>query len=169
MLNHRQCPLNPIIHSGILLALLCWAGSGFCADEHPEDLLIVANTMVPQDSIAIEDLRTIFSRVRKTWSGGVAIEPIHAPVESKERLIFSWMVAGKSPNDAIRDGEDRRIMRGETPAPVVSNQDNRRLRKVFSRRGAISYLLRKDFLKGVSKILLVIPVSEYQSKIPPQK
>ncbi len=154
----------------VLLALLAIPQTGWCADEQPEDLVVVANFMVPIDSITIEDLRAIFSKMRKTWTGGLAIEPIHAPDESKERLIFSWVVFGKSPQDAVRDGEDRRIMRGDTPPVSVSNQKNRRLRKVFAHKGSISYVLRKDYLAGVSKVLAVIPVAQYRQVVPqPQK
>jgi hypothetical protein len=145
----------------VLLAIVfflgIWAWSPASRAEDPNDLLIVANKTVPVDTTTPEELRVIFFKKKTSWKRGREIQPIHAPTNSPERKAFARRVLGKSHQEAHRAWNDRQVMYGIIPPPELPSDDHARLRRVFSTKGAISYVWRKDYLEGVTKILLVLP------------
>ena len=154
-----------LLAASSVIVLLCVALNprvGGC--DNSMDLLIVANKSVPLSKISIEELKSIFFRAKTTWPGGDSIEPIHAPSGSQGREMFSHTVLGMSHRDELRKWEDLRIMKGLSPPPEFSSKEHERMRTVFKTPNSISYVFRKDFVPGVSKILLVLPYEAISAK-----
>ena len=81
------------------------------------------------------------------------IVAIHAKEGSEARELFNKKVLGMDIVKEKARWEMEKIRLGTTAPPEFLDI----LRPVFAIDGAIGYLLRKDYLPGVSKIILTIP------------
>lgn len=151
--------MNP--QFGKLVLLLCFLATALFVDsaaaQNPNDLLVVGNKNLPVSTVSLEELRSIFLKRKTVWPGGTQIKPIHAEKNSVERRIFSDLVIGMAPEDELRYWENQSVRFSIGPPQQYPIAKYERLRMVFGKTGAISYVLRKDYLEGVVKILLVIP------------
>lgn len=121
--------------------------------ENPEDILIVANKTVPVDSLTMDDLRQIFLKRRKKWSGGHKIVPIHVKGDPALRERIRKELLSMTAAEEKDHWEDQKLRTGIKEPPEIRQN----LRAVFSLKGSISYVYRKDYKKGVVKILAVLP------------
>ncbi len=121
--------------------------------ESPNDILIVANNSVNLDTISLDEVRAIFLKKRKSWRGGGKVVPINAKMGTSLRSDFAQKVLGMSPSSEKRFWEEQKVKRGRTAPPELKTP----LKGVFSLKGSVSYVRRKNFKPGVAKILLVIP------------
>ena len=131
--------------------------SATASAESPNDILVVANKSVPVASVGLDELRAIFLKKKIIWPGGDKIEPINAVAGTGLRKVFCQAVLGMVHDDELRYWQDQAVKHSITPPREEPTTGHKRLRKVFGTRGAISYVRRKDALKGVVKVLLVIP------------
>ena len=117
----------------------------------PTDILVVANKSVPVDSVSLTLVRDLFLKVRKEWGKGVKALPINAKDEQL-RNDFRKRVLDMDTTAEQRYFENLKIKYGQSEPPVLSNT----LKAVFKLKGAVSYVYRKDFKEGVTKILFVV-------------
>lgn len=125
--------------------------------EQPDDILIVANVNVPQEELSEIEVRSIFLGQRQTWSSGQRIVAVNAKAGTELRRQFQDHIIDMSPRKEASYWEDQKIRHGFAPPVQFSNP----LKAVFSLKGAISYIHRKDFKEGVAKVLLVVPSCDY--------
>jgi len=121
-------------------------------NENPMDILIVANKSVPVNSINEAVLRGIFLKVRKDWPGGQAAMPVNAKDETL-RAAFRSKVLQMDASAENRHWEEVKVKYGQSEPPALSNN----LKAVFSLKGSVSYVYRKDFAEGIAKVVMVIP------------
>ncbi|MCP4601768.1 MAG: hypothetical protein GY847_14835 [Proteobacteria bacterium] len=123
--------------------------------DDPNDIVIFANKSVAVNTITIEKARLLFLKIRKSWKKGGKAIAIHASVGEESRNFFVNAVLNRTISEDQSYWQKQKVMTGETPPPEFKNT----LKAVFSIRNSISYCLRKDYLEGVVKILLVIPAA----------
>ena len=136
----------------IVTILLTCIRSSAVADD-PEDILVVANVSVAQTSIGLEELRTIFLKIRTSWHSGGKVVPINPKDGSALRRQFQEKVLGMSDNEEKSYWEKQKITKGIEPPPEFANT----LKAVFRLKGSVSYIYRSQYREGVSKILYVLP------------
>jgi hypothetical protein len=134
------------------VSLLVILAPGKARAEGPNDILIVANSSVPQGSASLADVRDIFLKRRVTWPSGDKATPVHA-VEGPLREAFCRLVLGMSPAEEKTYWQERQIKYGVAAPPEFGNT----LKAVFKLRGAVSYLYRSQFRAGTATVLLVVP------------
>jgi ABC-type phosphate transport system substrate-binding protein len=123
--------------------------------DDPLDLLIVANFDVPERSLTQAELHQIFLKVRTNWSNGKSIVPVNQPSGSEGRAEFLQRILGMNESQEKRYWEEQKVRKGVTPPPVFANV----AKAVFRLSGSISYVYRKDYLEGVSRVVLVLPAT----------
>ena len=121
-------------------------------DENPNDILIIANRSLPLDKISISELKDFFLKKRASWRTGEKVIPVNAKEGTDIRKAFRQKVLELDVSKEKLYWQDRMIIAGEKPPPAFSNTQ----KAVFKLRGAVSYIYRKDFREGVTKILLVL-------------
>ncbi len=122
--------------------------------ENPMDILVIVNKNVPVNSINETVLRGIFLKVRKDWPGGQAAMPVNAKDETL-RAAFRSRVLQMDASAEKRHWEEVKVKYGQSEPPALSNN----LKAVFSLKGSVSYVYRKDFTEGIAKVVMVIPAS----------
>ncbi len=121
--------------------------------ESPHDILIIANVAIQANAVSMQELRDIFLKERTYWSKGGRAIPVHYREGSDLRNAFRTIVLGFQPNEEKTYWQERFIKTGTEAPPSFSNTQ----KAVFKLRGSVSYIFRKDYREGVSKILLVVP------------
>lgn len=121
-------------------------------NENPMDILVVVNKNVPVNSVNETVLRGIFLKVRKDWPGGQAAMPVNAKDDTL-RAAFRSKVLQMDASAEKRHWEEVKVKYGQSEPPSLSNN----LKAVFSLKGAVSYVYRKDFAEGIAKVVMVIP------------
>lgn len=138
---------------GLGAALICASALCSTAQAEPaEDLLIIANRSLRVGQVSPAALKQIFLRQRTSLSG-TRIVPLNARPGTATRALFRARVLKMTPAEEARHWQALRI-RGEERAPTSFRNT---LKAVFKVRGAIGYVPRSKFRKGVARILLVIP------------
>jgi len=137
---------------GVLLGLSGFSGA---RADSPDDLLIIANKMVEEDSLTASTVRSIFLKRRSHWQGGSRIVAINDRGGTALRETFQERILDMSARREAIYWEEQKIKTGAAPPAEMSA----RLKAVFKIQGAISYVLRSEYKSGVAKILLVIPAS----------
>ncbi len=121
--------------------------------ENPEDILIVANSSVPVNSINIDELEDIYLKKRTNWSAGGRVVPVHSPKSSALRREFLKRVLGMSFEQEQMHWKEQKIRHGQSGPPEFKKT----LKAVFHLKGSVGYIYRSQYIEGVSKILLVLP------------
>jgi ABC-type phosphate transport system substrate-binding protein len=121
--------------------------------EDPLDLLIIAHRSVRVDKLSDKDAKAIFLGKTKSWDWGRKIVPVNAKSGTSLRKAFQERTLGMNSSLEESYWERKKITTGAFPPPSFSSP----IRAVFAVNGAIGYVFRKDYHKGVVKILLVIP------------
>ena len=142
-----------LIFSTVVIAMLLRANVGIPNDNASNDLLIIANTAVPVESITLDEARRYFLMKKNQWPGGIKVLPINAVSGSSLRKAFLSRVLNKSPSEERMYFEDEKLRKGIVPPPEFRNVE----KAVFKLKGSIGYTFRSDFTAGVSKVLLVVP------------
>lgn len=141
---------------------LCFSAFGAALPalaDAPDDLLIVANLAVPDKSLSLDEVRLVFLKKKRVWSNGQNITAYHDSSASL-RHRFAVQVLGMTLGDEQRYWRDEAVRTSLKAPREIETKDHARLRAVFAKKGAISYVLRKDFLPDVAKILAVVPDGE---------
>ncbi len=121
--------------------------------DNPNDILIVANKAVPVDEISIGDLRNIFLKKKTQWKMGIKAIPLHTSTDDTLRNAFRKKVLEMDSHQEKDYWKDARIMTATTEPPKFSNL----LKAVYKLKNSVAYVYRKDYIKGVVKIILVLP------------
>lgn len=121
--------------------------------EHPNDILIVVNLASNVSSISIAELKSFFLKQKSRWNDGTKVVPIHTSKGTAVRKAFSRLVLSMTAQDEEIYWQQQRIRKGLNPPPEFKSP----LRAVYSLKGSVSYIFRKDYLKGVVKIIRVLP------------
>ncbi len=122
--------------------------------EDPRDILIIVNnTAQSEKGVTISDVRAIFLKKRASLSSGGKVLPINAKEGTSIRKDFRKLVLGMNKAEEQKYWKDRRIKSGDREPVEFSNTQ----KAVFKLKGAVSYIYRKQYHKGVATILLVIP------------
>ena len=122
------------------------------AAQSPDDILIVANKDVSNDTISKDELVSIFLKQRTAWKDGLRAVPLHAG-KSELRSKFLRLLLGLSALEEKTYWQEQKITKGISPPPEFNNQ----LKAVFKLKGAISYIYRSEYKENVVKILMVVP------------
>ncbi len=121
--------------------------------DSPKDILIVVNKSVKIDSTSIAELKAIFLKKKVRWKTGIRAIPINAKEGTRLKNEFLKRLF-KMDQDLERSyWQEQKIRTGMVP-PVTFRQ---LLKAVFSIKGSVSYVFRDQYLKGVVKILMVLP------------
>lgn len=137
----------------VLITVLLAFPAGILAKENPNDILIIVNNTLPEHTIPIDIVRSVFLGKRTNWQSGIKITPINAPVGSKLRNDFRKEVLQMSEPEETRYWEERIIKYGGKKMATLSSS----LKAVFMLKGAISYIYRSSYKEKTAKIVLVIP------------
>ncbi len=120
--------------------------------DKPDDILIIVNKAVNIDQTQVDELKAIFLKRKANWSDGTKAIPINAPEGSKIREAFRRLVTGMTRSREQSFWQTQMIKHGTNRPPEFANP----LKAVFKLRGAVSYVYRSDYRKGVAKIILVL-------------
>ncbi|MCP4602906.1 MAG: hypothetical protein GY847_20715 [Proteobacteria bacterium] len=123
--------------------------------DSPDDILVIANKGVSVNSITIPELKAIFLKQKAHWKSGGRVVALNAKEGTALRSVFQKTLLGMSLAKEKSYWQDQKIRTGLSAPPEFGNL----LKAVFSLRGSVSYILRKDYREGVVKILLVLPQS----------
>ena len=115
---------------------------------NPNDILIIANNSVSQDTISIDELSALFLKMRTTV-GGTKFVPINAPKNAAIRLSFQKVVLGMTPAEENTYWEEMKIKKGLLP--TVEFRET--LKAVFSVKDSIGYCYRSEYKEGLVKVL----------------
>lgn len=121
--------------------------------EAENDLLIIVNRTVDPDGLSLDLIRDYFLKRRSRWPNGSKVIPVNAKAGAEARRAFQARVLEMHPDEEKLFWSDQKIRKGLTPPPEI--QQNQRA--VFKLKGSVSYVLRRDFKKGVATIVLVVP------------
>lgn len=137
----------------VIAAFLVAAMTASAWAESPDDILVIAHSKVGQDEMVPGEVKAIFLKKMNNWPSGDKIVPINAKTGSDLRQRFQEAVLEMEPTVETTYWEAQKIRQGSNPPVEFSDP----IRAVFSLRGSISYVYRKDYKHGVAKVLLVIP------------
>ncbi len=146
--------MKQILLLAVLVAVFLILPNGARA-ENPNDILIVVNKGVKQDSITPGELKNLFLKDKTTWRDGQKVVPVHAPGGSAVRKAFVSRILGMSIEDEKIFWQKRKIKTGKVKPVEFGNS----LKAVFKLRGSISYVFRSQYREGVVKIVLVLPAN----------
>jgi hypothetical protein len=123
------------------------------AADNPDDIIVFVNNAVPVDQMNIDDVKNLFLKRKIRWGTGGKVIPIHAKPATVLRSDFLKRACNMSLKQEESYWNDARIRKGVSmPAEFSSIQ-----KAVFKIKGAIGYIYRSDYKKGVTKIVLVLP------------
>jgi hypothetical protein len=123
------------------------------AADSPDDIIVFVNNSVPVSKMNIDELKNLFLKRKIRWGRGDKVIPIHAKAGTTLRKDFLQRALGMTLEKEKSYWNERRIQSGVSkPAEFSSIQ-----KAVFKIKGAIGYVYRSDYKKGVTKIVMVIP------------
>ena len=121
--------------------------------DHPQDILIIVNKSAAEETLSISATRAIFLKKRIRLQDGTKAAVINDKPGTTLRKEFQEKVLDMTANKENIYWQEQKIKKGISPPAELRN----RLKAVYKIKGAISYLYRKDFKSGVTKVLLVLP------------
>jgi len=130
--------------------------------ESPNDILVIANQTCPDDTITIDRAKAIFMKRRTIWSNNQKLIALNAKEGTALRDAFRTAAIKMNAIQEKTHWQNQKVRHGITPPPEFTKLQ----KAVFKIKGAVSYVFRKDFIKGVSKVLLVIPSSTSGGALP---
>jgi len=130
---------------------------------NPKDILVIANVNVADNSVTQTAVRDLFLKVRKEWKDGKRVLPIY-PIDAQLRDDFGERVLNMNTVAQQRYWEDLKVKYGQKEPPEFSNNQ----KAVFKLSGSVSFVYRKDLLPNVVKVILVVPLDQQFSLLPPQ-
>ncbi|MBN2717610.1 MAG: hypothetical protein JXX14_17290 [Deltaproteobacteria bacterium] len=146
--------VGPLAFFVIWISIQQWPSTAEAAAENPNDILVITNKSVPDTSVSQVVARDLFLKVRKAWKNGANVIPV-VPADEKLRQDFRSRVLNMNSNDEKRYWENMKIKYGlGKPSEIANNQ-----KAVFSVKNSVTYVYRKDYNAGVTKIICVIPPS----------
>ncbi len=139
-------PVGLIIAISLVLPSLARA-------ESPDDILIVANFSVKIKTVSTAELKAIFLKKKVRWKTGLKAIPIHAKGGTLLKQEFLKRLMNMDEDLERSYWQDQKIRSGTVP-PVAFRKA---LKAVFNIKGSVSYVFRSQYMKGVVKILTVLP------------
>lgn len=138
----------------VLVFAMCLIEIPHALADSPDDILIVVNSALRLKNVSATELRDIFLRRRETWGNGVRAVPVYAK-DAQLRKDFRQRFLKLAESEETRFWQRYQIKTGKSQPPSFSNT----LRVVFKLTGAVGYVYRSEYRKGVANILLVLPAS----------
>ncbi len=121
--------------------------------ESPNDILIIANKSVHQESSTLGEIKNLFLKKKTTWQSGEKALPIHASRSASIRAEFLKRVLDMSTSEETAYWHARKVKEGIDKPVTFGNT----LKAVFKLRYSVGYIYRSQYKEGVVRILLVIP------------
>ena len=87
--------------------------------ENPNDIMIVANLKVSQDTLNETEIRALFLKKRLSWRNGDKAIAINAREGSRLRAEFEKRILQMSSRELDRYWQRLKILQGDTPPPGV--------------------------------------------------
>ena len=137
----------------VLTAVTLMALPDMALAEDPMDILVVVNKSSPIKEISLNALKDYFLKKRYAWKDGSKVVAINDQKKSYIRSDFRKRVLEMTEGQEITYWQRLKVKEGVTPPPEFSKT----LKVVFKIKSAISYVYRGEYLKGVAKVVLVIP------------
>jgi len=134
---------------GIIVAPTLTSAGG---SNNPNDLIIVVNKSAKVDRLSIDDVRNYFLMTKTAWPGGEKAVVLNSRDE-KLRETFRTKVLSMTADEEKRFWQDQMIRTGRQAPPEFGNVS----KAVYSLKGAIGYIYRKDLNSNVVKAVLEIP------------
>ena len=116
------------------------------------EILIIANKSVKTGSLSEQELRAIFLKQKASWPDGSKMVPINANKGSDVRKAFYQKALNMTSNEEEYYWQKEKVKSGVIPPPEFS----RTIKAVYRIKGSVGYCYRKDYVKGVVKILMVV-------------
>jgi hypothetical protein len=123
------------------------------AADSPDDIIVFVNISITESKINIDDLKNYFLKRKTRWKKGGKVIPVNAKAGTALRKDFLDRALGMTSEAEESYWNERRIQIGVSNPPEFSNIQ----KAVFKIRGAIGYVYRSEYKKGVTKVVLVIP------------
>ncbi len=136
-----------------VFAVLTLFPSNTQAGENERDIFVVMNRGVKVSSLSMAELKAIFLRERKYLEGNKKVIAINAKEGSDLRQEFRRKVLKMDANEERGFWEKKKIHSMISPPPEFKKL----LKATYMIKGAISYIYRKDYHKGVVNVLMVLP------------
>ena len=138
----------------VAAAVVAWM-PGPAAAENPNDILVVVNREAPSNQVSGDEVKSMFMKLKTRWRGGAKIVPVHAKPGSPLRRDFLRRILGMNPSEEEAYWNDRKIRAGVSKPLEFTTP----LKAVFNINGAVGYVYRSQFKKGLAKVILVIPAN----------
>lgn len=161
MTDHVSCHSFKRFFFAVLLgsALAVLFLPGTAAAESPDDILVVVNKSVTDQSVTLEELRAMFLKARVKWADGQKVRPIHAFSTERLRLDFNARVLRMALAEETSYWEEKKIKQGVLKPPAHKDP----LVPVGKDSGTVGYVYRKDFREGDFRVLTVLPATDSAS------
>ncbi len=129
-------------------------GSVPATAESPEDILVIVNASVKNETVNSDELKAIFLKKRISWSNGIRAVPVHS-TNAALRDDFRSRLLQMSEGEELRYWQQFQIQKGEAKPVAFGNT----LKAVFQLRGAVSYIYRSQYRKGATNVVFVLPAN----------
>lgn len=120
--------------------------------NNPDDLIIIVNKSVKVDRLSLDEVRNYFLMTKVSWPGGEKAIVLNTK-DAKLRETFRRKVLSMNAAEEKRFWQDQMIRSGRQEPPQFGNI----LKAVFSLKGAIGYIYRKDLKGDIVTVALEIP------------
>lgn len=122
----------------VVSGYLCGLASAARAQDDP-GFQVVVNSANAAESLTARQVSSFLLRKSKSWSDGVAVEPVDLPASSEIRESFSRAVHKKSVS-AVRAHWNQQIFSGLGVPPPSVESESEVLEYVRTHPGAIGYV-----------------------------
>ncbi len=116
-----------------------------------ERFQIIVNSANPVSVLTRDDIARLFLKERKSWDGGLAVEPIDQPARSAVREAFSRAALGRPPRAVITHWQQQ-IFSGRDVPPRELESDDAVVEYVRTHAGAVGYVSPGGAPSGVKTV-----------------
>ncbi len=121
--------------------------------DDSKDILIIVNERNPINRMKIDEVKNFFLKRKTRWTRGGNAVPVNVKRDTELRKDFLAKVMNMTPDGESTYWNQQKVKVGVSKPPEFSKQQ----KAVFKMKGALSYVYRGDFIKGVTKVVLVVP------------
>ena len=143
----------------VKLASLIWAALAYCllslnsvAFAQSDDIVLVVNPAITEQSISQSTARTIFGMRLHSWKD-YSLKVFVLSDDDPIHNMFTKQILGMFPHQ-LRWAWDRQVFSGTGRAPIMVNTEEEMRKSIASTPGAIGYLRRSQVDGTVHELLL---------------
>ena len=112
---------------------------------------VIVNSANPVSALTQDDIARLFLKERKSWDGGLAVEPVDQRARSDVREAFSTAALGRSPRAVIVHWQQQ-IFSGRNVQPRELESDDAVVEYVRTHAGAVGYVSPSGAVSGVKTV-----------------